>query len=120
MIFEDQNIFRERNLRDILNMMWGAHTHQAKQTPSAAGSSPKISKQMKNVNAEINKMNIKEEKDGQIMTDICIDQNIKNPIIIKNFHDDHIGYIHQIGYRVACEENPLQITKEQEKKKMFD
>ena len=54
------------------------------------------------------------------MTDICIDQNIKNPIIIKNFHDDHIGYIHQIGYRVAFEETPLQITKEQEKKKMFD
>ena len=103
MIFEDQNIFRERNLRDILNMMWGAHTQQAKQTKSPPHSVATPTRQNTKTPLQI----AKQQEEAKM--------NDKKD-------DDHIGYIHQIGYCVAfdVEETPLQISKEQEKKKMND
>ena len=82
MIFEDQNIFRERNLRDILNMMWGAHTQQAKQTKSPPRSVATPTRQNTKTPLQI----AKQQEEAKM--------NDKKD-------DDDIGYIHQIGLRVA-------------------
>ena len=100
MIFEDQNIFRERNLRDILNMMWGAHTHQAKQTKSAA---QKQTKSPPHSVATPTRQNTK--------TPLQIAKQQEEAKMNDKKDDDDVGYIHQIGLRVAfdVEETPLNI-----------